>query len=327
MSDWETMESAGAVFLPAAGGRDGSTISEVGQRGSYWSETGIDDETASGLYFDSEIKMYNYRRSTGRSVRLVQDVEGSGGTSQTSSIGMQSVAGGTIASTYNVGNNENEFDYASNQTTIPDLLVSKNLVSQYEYEQLMTYYGVVKSEYSTLVPTEQGEDAKKSTPAYYVSWIDAIIYCNLRSEAENLTPVYSINDVNSITKSGSPWTQYYDVAKDENGKYYFNIVWTEGIEYYSYDTDAGVFAIDLSADGYRLPTSAEYNYFLQNTTGLITEGEYNEWCQNYTYSDSGTRVWFNGTNGTVETEVFKHCTRREEKLGFRIVRNAPAQQP
>lgn len=42
---WTKMEIAGAVFLPAAGYRSGTTVSEVGNNGYYWSNTG------SNLYF------------------------------------------------------------------------------------------------------------------------------------------------------------------------------------------------------------------------------------------------------------------------------------
>ena len=37
--DWTAMEKAGALFLPAAGGRDGASIKSVGTKGSYWSST------------------------------------------------------------------------------------------------------------------------------------------------------------------------------------------------------------------------------------------------------------------------------------------------
>ena len=43
-------------------------------------------------------------------------------------------------------------------------------------------------------------------PAYYINWYDAITYCNLRSKADNLTPVYSItvNDEESFNESVDP---------------------------------------------------------------------------------------------------------------------------
>ena len=73
---WSKLESAGAVFLPAAGGRGGSGVSYVQYYGDYWSATEYDSNGARCLYFRSdEASMdYNNRRG-GRSVRLVKDLQ------------------------------------------------------------------------------------------------------------------------------------------------------------------------------------------------------------------------------------------------------------
>ena len=179
-------------------------------------------------------------------------------------------------------------------------------------------YGVVNN-VSDLKPAETTETAKKSSPAYYVSWIDAIVYCNLRSEAEGLTPVYTLSNDNEITKSGSTWTSWGKIAKDGNGKYYFNQTDLEShSEVSSYDLDAGSFTFDLSANGYRLPTTAEYQNIMSKTPDLIS-GEYDEWCQNYFYDYR--RCWFKGSTKAPTTEE-KYADARENKLGFRVVRKA-----
>ena len=75
-ADWTKMEAAGAVFLPAAGWRDGSTVDWTGTSGSYWSATPSDTEKAYGVAFNSNI-LYpanGYDRNRGYSVRLVKDV-------------------------------------------------------------------------------------------------------------------------------------------------------------------------------------------------------------------------------------------------------------
>ena len=75
---WAQMEAAGAVFLPAAGGRSGTTTSSVGGFGSYWSSTRIDaDKAYCGVYVSSNsvnllLKSVRYY---GRCVRLVRAVE------------------------------------------------------------------------------------------------------------------------------------------------------------------------------------------------------------------------------------------------------------
>lgn len=74
---WSVMESAGAVFLPAAGGRYGTGMRGVGSGVSYCSATPYDTSYAYGLYFNSDrlIPPNLDNRSYGRSVRLVQDVQ------------------------------------------------------------------------------------------------------------------------------------------------------------------------------------------------------------------------------------------------------------
>ena len=82
---WSKLEAAGAVFLPAAGKRGGSSVGDVQRSGTYWSATGSVSCDAGGLYFYSfEAGMfYNCYRDIGRSVRLVKDIEGGGTTPDT----------------------------------------------------------------------------------------------------------------------------------------------------------------------------------------------------------------------------------------------------
>ena len=76
-AQWATMEAAGAVFLPAAGGRLGMSMSNVGTGGYYWSSSYYSSTNAcymgflSGYLFPST----STYRFSGRSVRLVQDVK------------------------------------------------------------------------------------------------------------------------------------------------------------------------------------------------------------------------------------------------------------
>ena len=72
---WSKLEAAGAVFLPAAGVRDGSNVGGVQYNGYYWSATVFDSYIASYLYFSSVgATMGNDRRGRGLSVRLVRDL-------------------------------------------------------------------------------------------------------------------------------------------------------------------------------------------------------------------------------------------------------------
>ena len=72
-SQWATMESAGAVFLPAAGSRTGTNMSFVGNRGCYWSTTFAGDLGAWHLLFTGyTIGQDDLYRRVGHSVRLVR---------------------------------------------------------------------------------------------------------------------------------------------------------------------------------------------------------------------------------------------------------------
>ena len=72
---WSKLEAAGAIFLPAAGRRDGSSAGNVQNFGYCWSATEYYSNFARSLYFRSdEAGMGNYFRNIGLSVRLVKDI-------------------------------------------------------------------------------------------------------------------------------------------------------------------------------------------------------------------------------------------------------------
>ena len=76
---WQTMEKAGAVCLPAAGYRDGSSgnalVNNVGLNGSYWSASPNGRNLAFDLYFDSSDVLPNSHgaRYRAHSVRFVTE--------------------------------------------------------------------------------------------------------------------------------------------------------------------------------------------------------------------------------------------------------------
>lgn len=74
----EALEKSGAIFLPAAGTRKGSTISNVGSYGYYWANYGLASYYKANCWYFSNTSMKNYQSYDicyGCSVRLVRDVE------------------------------------------------------------------------------------------------------------------------------------------------------------------------------------------------------------------------------------------------------------
>ena len=70
-SEWAKMEAAGAVFLPAAGWRGGTSVYDVGSYGNYWSSSY--DDSGDAFSFDFESGSRDYFRRVGSSVRLVSE--------------------------------------------------------------------------------------------------------------------------------------------------------------------------------------------------------------------------------------------------------------
>ena len=79
ISEWQQLESAGAVFLPAAGYRFAKQMYYVHSFASYWTSTPNDANKAKQLGCESDrVDMFVSMRNIGMSVRLVQDVKAVG---------------------------------------------------------------------------------------------------------------------------------------------------------------------------------------------------------------------------------------------------------
>ena len=79
ISEWQQLESAGAVFLPAAGYRFAKQMYYVHSFASYWTSTPNDANEAKQLGCESDrVDMFVSMRNIGMSVRLVQDVKAVG---------------------------------------------------------------------------------------------------------------------------------------------------------------------------------------------------------------------------------------------------------
>ena len=75
-SEWQKMEHAGAVFLPAAGYRRGSDVLEYVSRGFYWTSTPNASAYAWLVDVNANLVSYGYLgREFGGLVRLVKDLQ------------------------------------------------------------------------------------------------------------------------------------------------------------------------------------------------------------------------------------------------------------
>ena len=127
-------------------------------------------------------------------------------------------------------------------------------------------YLVTQAEYSQYMPSPNWDyGLGDNYPAYYVSWYAILKYCNLRSMAEGLTPCYTISGSTNPDNWGEVPTSR-------------NSTW-----------DAAI--CNWNANGYRLPTEAEWEYAARAATNN----------PDYLYSgsdDISTVAWYWSNSGS-----------------------------
>ena len=120
--------------------------------------------------------------------------------------------------------------------------------------------------------TDGAAPTGSNLPVTMISWRDAIVWCNAASEKDGLDPVYKYNG--AVLKEA-------DTAKDGEGK-------------------AENAIIDPSANGYRLPTEAEWEFAAR---GGDPKSE--AWANLYSASntDPSSVAWFTGNSNGATHDV------------------------
>jgi len=153
--------------------------------------------------------------------------------------GMVFVEGGT----FEMGDHYNEA--SDDELPVHEVTLSSFFIGQYE---------VTQDEYETVMGSNPAHNygVGDNYPVYYLTWYNAVEYCNALSIQENLTPCYDLTD----------WS------------------------------------CNFSADGYRLPTEAEWEY--------AARGGVN-WTDDYRYSGTTDNLvdyaWYNSNSGEQTHEV------------------------
>ena len=172
------------------------------------------------------------------------------------------------------------------------LIVSDHEVTQGEYETYCYYGGCDK-------PTV-AKGKGRYYPAYYVSWYDALVYCNLKTindtslgatrEIRLSKCAYTING----SKDPADWPNIGTATINGATKY----CGSTGSGHNGYKTAWENVECDFAAEGWRLPARAEWEWLARDCN--LTNSGQNNFCGTNNYSDiSNYAVW----NTTMPAEV------------------------